>query len=155
MRGAGRSPFGGSLPGTSGGARTYVVVFLLVLLVLVLGLFGVLSICRDSVSRTAQRAVETARAQPPAVASAASFPPPIPTATPTAPPPSFSPSPAVGSPLAASPSPAGGERVHVVQAGDSLFAIAQRYNVSLDDLLRANNLTRDSVLQIGQRIVIP
>jgi len=148
---SGRPPRpGAAAPGRS--ARSYGVVFAVALAVLVLGLFGVLSICRDAVARSATRAVETARAQPPAAVSPPSFPPPIePSATPTA----------MGSrPAAASPNPSPapgspGGRVHVVQAGDSLYRIAQQYDVSLDALMRANNLTPDSVLQIGQRIQIP
>ena len=46
-------------------------------------------------------------------------------------------------------------RSYVVQRGDNMFAISQRYNVSLDDLLAANGLTRRSVIKPGQTIRIP
>lgn len=159
-RGEGRSATQrGSLSGGWGGGanpRLYALVFALVILVLGLGFFGVLSICRDAVSRSATRAVETARAQPPAPTQAPSFPPPIPpTATPTPTPgPSLASSPSPGP--AASTSPVAGARVHTVQAGDTLFGIAQRYNLTVDDLLRVNpDLTRQTVLQIGQQINLP
>jgi murein DD-endopeptidase MepM/ murein hydrolase activator NlpD len=41
-----------------------------------------------------------------------------------------------------------------VQAGDTLSGISLQYNVSLDDLYKLNNLTRDSVLIVGQQIVV-
>ena len=47
-----------------------------------------------------------------------------------------------------------GAVVHVVQAGDTLSGISVQYGVSLDDLYKLNNLTRDSVLYVGQEIVV-
>jgi LysM repeat protein len=47
-----------------------------------------------------------------------------------------------------------GAVVHVVQSGDTLSGISVQYGVSLDDLLRLNNLTRDSILNVGQEIVV-
>ncbi len=44
--------------------------------------------------------------------------------------------------------------VHVVQAGDTLYGIALQYNVPLDDLYKLNNLTRESVLNLGQEIIV-
>jgi LysM repeat protein len=56
---------------------------------------------------------------------------------------------------ATTPTP-GGTVVHVVEAGDSLSAIADEYGVPLEDLLAANpGLSEDTPLQIGQQIVIP
>ena len=43
---------------------------------------------------------------------------------------------------------------YVVQRGDSLWSIANAYNVSVNDLKNANNLTND-ILTIGQVLVIP
>lgn len=54
----------------------------------------------------------------------------------------------------ATPTPAQAE-VYVVQAGDSLFAIALRYNVTVDALMAANNLTNPDFVFSGQRLVIP
>ncbi len=47
-----------------------------------------------------------------------------------------------------------GAVVHVVQSGDTLSGISVQYGVSLDDLLKLNNLTRDSILNVGQEIVV-
>ncbi|MDH3285481.1 MAG: LysM peptidoglycan-binding domain-containing protein, partial [Acidobacteriota bacterium] len=59
----------------------------------------------------------------------------------------------VGSSLRAS---TGGEQgVHVVRSGDSLWKIARTHGVSLDSLMRANGLSKRSVLKPGQRLAIP
>lgn len=43
---------------------------------------------------------------------------------------------------------------YVVKSGDSLYKIAKRYNTSVSDLLKINNLS-NSNLQIGQILKIP
>jgi murein DD-endopeptidase MepM/ murein hydrolase activator NlpD len=43
----------------------------------------------------------------------------------------------------------------VVQPGDNLLSIAQRFNVTLDALLAANNISNANVLSAGQQLVIP
>jgi peptidoglycan endopeptidase LytE len=45
--------------------------------------------------------------------------------------------------------------VYVVRSGDSLYAIASRLDVRLDDLLRVNRLTLTSVIMPGQRLTVP
>lgn len=45
--------------------------------------------------------------------------------------------------------------VHVVQPGDTLLALALRYGVTLEALVRANNLSNPDRLIVGQRLVIP
>lgn len=45
--------------------------------------------------------------------------------------------------------------VHIVESGDTLLGIANRYGVSLADLLAANAGVDPTRLQIGQRIMIP
>ncbi len=44
-------------------------------------------------------------------------------------------------------------RVYIVQKGDSLWSIAQKYNTTVDNLRRINNLTSD-VLTIGQKLFV-
>ncbi len=51
--------------------------------------------------------------------------------------------------------PAQGQTVHVVQAGETLFRIAQTYGVTVDDLVAANNLPNRNVIHVGQRLIIP
>jgi LysM repeat protein len=60
-------------------------------------------------------------------------------------------------PAAETPEPASGspETVkHVVRAGDTPSGIAAKYGVPVDDLLRWNNLTRRSVLHIGDELLV-
>ncbi|MBN2005151.1 MAG: LysM peptidoglycan-binding domain-containing protein [Anaerolineae bacterium] len=45
--------------------------------------------------------------------------------------------------------------IHVVAQNDTLFGIALEYGVSLDAILLANGITADSILSIGQNIIIP
>ncbi|MDQ3247798.1 MAG: LysM peptidoglycan-binding domain-containing protein [Chloroflexota bacterium] len=44
---------------------------------------------------------------------------------------------------------------YVVQAGDSLLAIAQRYNITLDEIIAANGLKDANYLFSGQQLIIP
>ena len=55
-------------------------------------------------------------------------------------------------PAGADNSPAG--PVYIVQGGDTLWSIAQRFNVSVSDLEAANNLT-DTNIFAGEELVIP
>ncbi len=63
---------------------------------------------------------------------------------------------AVVLPSATAPSPATATpAIHVVQGGETLGALAQRYNVTLEALMQANGLTDPNVLQVGQTLLIP
>lgn len=60
------------------------------------------------------------------------------------------------------PSPAGGSSTpaparthHSVAAGDTLWDLALRYEVSVGDLLRANSLSPNDVLRPGRTLVVP
>ena len=41
---------------------------------------------------------------------------------------------------------------HVVRRGDNLTGIARRYNLSMEELLKLNNLTNRSVIRKGQKL---
>lgn len=73
-----------------------------------------------------------------------------------------SPEPASGSTPAAASSveanattPPARPSTYLVQAGDTLGAIADRFGVSLSDLMTANGLTNQDFIQVGQQLVIP
>ena len=44
--------------------------------------------------------------------------------------------------------------IYEVKAGDNLYAISKKYNVSVEDLKKTNGLIND-ILSIGQKIIIP
>lgn len=46
-------------------------------------------------------------------------------------------------------------RVYVVRPGDTMSAIAARFGVDLDDTLRRNRLTTESVLHGGRKVLLP
>lgn len=48
-----------------------------------------------------------------------------------------------------------GDGAHVVEPGETLFAVSRRYGVNVRDLAAANGLTLQSGLRIGQRLTIP
>src|SRR5690606_6276889 len=54
-----------------------------------------------------------------------------------------------------SPPSASSEAIsHSVKRGETLYAISRQYQVSVDDLRKWNNLNTESILNIGQVIVI-
>lgn len=52
------------------------------------------------------------------------------------------------------PTPSG-PFTYQIQAGDTLGRLALEFDIAIEDLLQANNLTEDDVLSIGQEIIIP
>ncbi len=46
------------------------------------------------------------------------------------------------------------QQSHIVKAGDTAFGIALQYGLSLDELLAFNNLSAETLLQIGQELLI-
>lgn len=44
--------------------------------------------------------------------------------------------------------------IYIVVAGDTLWSISKRFNTTVNDIKRVNNLTSD-ILSIGQRLIIP
>jgi len=47
------------------------------------------------------------------------------------------------------------QQVYVVQAGDTLFAIAQQYGVLMEAIAAANGLSNPNRLAVGQQLIIP
>jgi len=45
-------------------------------------------------------------------------------------------------------------RYHEVQPGDSLSRIAEEHGISLDELCRLNNITREEVIHPGQKLLV-
>ena len=45
--------------------------------------------------------------------------------------------------------------IYTVKSGDSLYKIARAYGVTIDDIVRANGLSRPNDLSIGQNLFIP
>ena len=60
----------------------------------------------------------------------------------------------VGQTLRVSGVPVTNNEIYIVKSGDSLYGIASRYGVSVDDLRRYNNLS-GNILSIGQQLYIP
>lgn len=57
----------------------------------------------------------------------------------------------------AEPTPTPSQRTYTVQAGDTLFRIAAQFDVSVEDIIRANNLSAAQAdnLTVGQELIIP
>lgn len=48
-----------------------------------------------------------------------------------------------------------GGAIYIVQPGDTLFSIAARFSITLDELLAANGIVDANQLAVGQQLVIP
>lgn len=46
------------------------------------------------------------------------------------------------------------QRTYTVQRGDTLYSIAKKYNTTVEEIKRANNLS-NNILSVGQNIIIP
>lgn len=53
------------------------------------------------------------------------------------------------------PEPEEGPPTHVVKAGDTLGSLSQFYDVTLEDLMEANDLTDPNLISVGQELIIP
>lgn len=56
-----------------------------------------------------------------------------------------------------SPRATGGEQEYVIEAGDTIWSISQRYGVSMQEVLDRNGMTEESAgrIRVGQKIVLP
>jgi hypothetical protein len=52
------------------------------------------------------------------------------------------------------PKPSKKVQYHQVQAGDTIYSISKRYNLSMDQLIRINGLKPGSVIQPGQKLAL-
>lgn len=48
-----------------------------------------------------------------------------------------------------------GPTTHVVQAGETLGVISQRYDVAVEDIAAANDITNVNAISVGQELIIP
>ncbi|PJF40403.1 MAG: LysM peptidoglycan-binding domain-containing protein [Chloroflexi bacterium] len=48
-----------------------------------------------------------------------------------------------------------GQTVYTVQPGDTLFTIARRFGVTVQDIVSANSLANPNALSVGQQLIIP
>ena len=44
---------------------------------------------------------------------------------------------------------------HIVRVGDTLIVIADRYQVSVEEIVDLNNIKNSSLINIGQRLLVP
>jgi LysM repeat protein len=51
--------------------------------------------------------------------------------------------------------PASTENVYVVQAGDTMFRIANRYNTTVAALAQLNGIVNPNIIRVGQRLLVP
>jgi phage tail protein X len=126
--------------------NTYTLILAAVLLILVIALFFALNWVLGGSSTPAP--------------SATPGPSPAPTLQPpssgASPPPAIVPSPSPTPEIGAQPPGSPPGRIHVVEGGDTLNRIAQRYGVTVDAIMQANGFTeRNRILRIGERLVIP
>jgi hypothetical protein len=141
--------------------NSYALVFIVVLLILVMGIFYGLTWALGGLSLGGGgRATPTVAAQlGPPTASPSPLPPVavLPTPPPGGMPPSpspFSDSPIPGaSPIVGPGTPE--PRTYVVRAGDTPGGIARQFGVSVQDLMRANNITDARAMKVGDRLTIP
>src|SRR4051812_39373312 len=63
--------------------------------------------------------------------------------------------PQVAPPVTVQPPQADGSIVHVVKQGDTLASIAYAYKVTIDQILKLNNMSADAwVISVGQKLII-
>jgi len=62
---------------------------------------------------------------------------------------------AAAKPAEAAAAPAAAAGAYVVKSGDSVSSIAAKHHVKRADLMKANNLTAESKLKVGQKLTIP
>jgi LysM repeat protein len=153
---------------------SYALVFIVVLLVLVVGIFNGLNwALSGAFSPGGARPTATVQVQPPgapvvaptsvspgvvlptpAPGGSSPSPSPLPGVAPAPGAPPTAPGPAQPAPGAGTPAP-GAARSYTVKAGDTPGGIARQFNVSVEALMRANNISDPTKLGVGQTLTIP
>lgn len=59
------------------------------------------------------------------------------------------------SPVASTPAPTSASATHTVAKGDNLWAIAQKYGITVGELAAANQLAPSATLRLGQQLSVP
>jgi len=57
-------------------------------------------------------------------------------------------------PIQRKPFPLGEGRYHEIRPGDTLYRIGQQYGISVEELCRLNNMTREQVIFVGQKLLV-
>ena len=58
-------------------------------------------------------------------------------------------------PVAPAPAPVTASKTYAVKKGDTLYKIAKAEKTTIEQLAKANNLTKVSMLKVGQKLTIP
>ena len=53
------------------------------------------------------------------------------------------------------PTPTPSDKIYIVQPGDTLYSIAQRFNTTGEILCKLNNITNPDLIQVGQVLILP
>jgi LysM repeat protein len=64
-------------------------------------------------------------------------------------------SPSATATAVAQPTPSATPRIHVVQPGEYVTLIAERYGVTPQAILRANDIPNPNYVEVGQELIIP
>jgi LysM repeat protein len=88
---------------------------------------------------------------PTATATPTFTPTPTPTGTVTAP----TPTPTKTATPTPTASPPSGQTTYTVRTGDTLYSIALRFGVTVQDLMAANGITNPNYIRVGQVLIIP
>jgi LysM repeat protein len=139
---AGRPPRGGRGRNDRAARGAYTLILGAVLVVGVIALFFAVNWALGSSGSSAS-------STPVPSGSPTSLPNPV---AQSSPPPFPSPSPSPSPTVLAPPQ----QRTHVVEGGDTLNRIAQRYGVTVEAIMQANGFSdRSRILRIGERLTIP
>jgi LysM repeat protein len=77
----------------------------------------------------------------------------LPVAGSTVPPTTIPPTVVPVTPIPVTPLP--GSQTYVVQAGDTVYSVSQRFGITIPALMQANNIPATYVIYVGQRLIIP